>query len=91
MEDQQLEELVDLTFAQYDTDGNGTLDAEEIRTMFDQLCELKGIPKLRNRQMATLLRKYDTDGDGNLDRDEVLRMLEPITLQSPRKLKSEAG
>ena len=78
------------TFAQYDFDGDGTLDPVEIRTMFDQLCEMKGMPRLGNRQLATLLRKYDTDGNGCLDRSEVLRMLEPIKLQSPRKPKSKA-
>ncbi|KAH0486820.1 MAG: hypothetical protein KVP17_001111 [Porospora cf. gigantea B] len=64
-----LHKAADATFQQFDLDGNGTLDAGEVRQLLDALCKELTLPPVDDRILAGLMCKYD-DGDGILTTDE---------------------
>ena len=53
-------------FAQVDKDGNGLLDAGEVKTM----CEMLGMRHLKARQLGQLMADIDYDNDGVINIDE---------------------
>ena len=86
MDEAQQIAYVKETFDIYDTDKGGTLDPEEIRFMFDQMCKNKNIPKLPNSAIENLVKTYDSEGEGTLTPDDVQKMLDPIKIQDEVKV-----
>ena len=66
------QQLVEDIWAQYDTNGNGTLDRDEAKKFLDDICGKD--PKM-NEQRSQLEALIDSNGDGNLDKAEMLAAL----------------
>jgi len=79
---------VDKAFARWDTDGNGTISAEEMQatsiTMAQQSGEKKGMSAEQLEEHVAKaekgapqrFKKADTDGDGELSKEEFIAMRE---------------
>jgi Ca2+-binding EF-hand superfamily protein len=68
---------VDL-FQKYDADGGGYLDREEIKVLYDDLCQRQGLPKMTEVELDDYLAKWDENGDGEIDLDEFLSMCQAV-------------
>jgi Ca2+-binding EF-hand superfamily protein len=65
-------------FHKYDADGSGYLDRDEIKVLYDDLCQRQGLPKMTDVELDDYLAKWDSNGDGEIDLDEFLSMCQPI-------------
>jgi len=75
-------------FSQFDTDGSGSLDVEELAQV---LCMGGKLTKAEALEKATsIIGKYDFDGNGSLDIEEFIvwstaQQAKPTQLPAPRK------
>lgn len=65
-------------FQKYDSDGSGSLDRDEIKVLYDDLCHRQGLPKMTEVELDEYLAKWDENGDGDIDLDEFLSMCQPL-------------
>ena len=77
-------------FRKYDEDNSGVLDHEEIKALFDDLCERQGMPKMTPKELDDHLAKWDENGDGEIDLDEFLAMCTPIVEKHMNKSENES-
>jgi calcium-binding protein CML len=57
-------------FKKVDKNGDGKLTADELRTFFSSVCEIK----LKKEEITALLSSHDLDGDGKMDFNEFILM-----------------
>jgi Ca2+-binding EF-hand superfamily protein len=57
-------------FRVFDTDGNGSITAEELRQIFNNFGE-----KLTDEEITDMIKEADTDGDGEINYQEFIRMM----------------
>ena len=69
-----LDALVDTIFANFDENGNGSLEKEEAKKFFDQLFSEAG-ETISNENHEKIYASVDTDGDGGLSKDELREIL----------------
>ena len=70
----EIDQAVDAIFEHYDTDGNGTLDADEAKVFFNELFESVGdcIPP---ESHPVIMGQIDANGDGKLSKDELKEIM----------------
>eukprot|EP01083_Nonionella_stella_P255455 876788_1 len=78
------EEIADLkeAFAMFDTDGNGTIEAKELREVMRQLGQNPSM-----REIQEMINSVDDNGDGIIDFDEFLILMKSkgIGFHDPEK------
>lgn len=75
---EDLKEQVDIVkkaFAIYDADGSGSLDADELEELLNEVCECLGLPNIYQAQLKECILILDSDGDGDIDYKEIVRNL----------------
>lgn len=78
-------EEIDAIFAELDTDGNGKLDKDEIRSGFEDLLGWK----MTDKEVDQFFKQYDATGDGQLTYNEwVVAATAYSTLFSDKKLQA---
>ena len=70
-----LDALVDTIFANFDTNGNGSLEKDEAKNFFTQLFSEAG-EEISNDNHEKIYASVDTDGDGGLSKDELRQILQ---------------
>jgi calmodulin len=68
--DENAEEEMREAFMIFDSDGNGTISAEELRQIMQNLGET-----LTNEEIEDMVKEADLDGDGQIDYNEFVRMM----------------
>ena len=68
-DDNAEEEMIE-AFRIFDTDGNGSITADELRQIFNNLGE-----KLTDEEISDMIKEADTDGDGEINYQEFVRMM----------------
>ena len=68
-DDNAEEEMLE-AFRVFDTDGNGSITADELRQIFNNLGE-----KLTEEEIADMIEEADTDGDGEINYQEFVAMM----------------
>jgi calmodulin len=68
-DDDAEEEMLE-AFKVFDTDGNGSITADELRQIFHNLGE-----KLTDEEIEDMIKEADTDGDGEINYHEFVRMM----------------
>jgi len=68
-DDNAEEEMLE-AFRVFDTDGNGSITADELRQIFVNLGE-----KLTEEEIADMIEEADTDGDGEINYQEFVTMM----------------
>jgi len=68
-DDNAEEEMIE-AFQVFDTDGNGSITADELRQIFNNLGE-----KLTDEEISDMIKEADTDGDGEINYQEFVRMM----------------
>lgn len=68
-DDNAEEEMLE-AFRVFDTDGNGSITADELRQIFVNLGE-----KLTEDEIADMIDEADTDGDGEINYQEFVTMM----------------
>jgi hypothetical protein len=68
-DDNAEEEMIE-AFRVFDTDGNGSITADELRQIFNNLGE-----KLTDEEISDMIKEADTDGDGEINYQEFVRMM----------------
>ena len=69
-EKDEIDEAIEAIFSIYDTDGNGTLDADEAKIFFDELFALVG-DSIPPDAHPVIIQQIDANGDGQLSKDEL--------------------
>lgn len=69
------------TFDLFDSDGSGSIDANELGSVMSSL----GV-SLPPEELADLLKRMDVDGDGTVDKDEFVLFMERDMQQSPEEV-----
>lgn len=64
-----MREEFEKAFNEFDKDGSGKLDKEELR----EALKTKGSNKMTDEEFDELVEEIDTDGDGKLDKDELMK------------------
>ena len=86
--DEKRRDQLKVAFSQFDTDGSGSLDVEELAQV---LCMGGKLTKAEALEKATsIIGKYDFDGNGSLDIEEFIvwstaQQAKPTQLPAPRK------
>mmetsp|Transcript_53342 Transcript_53342/g.129687 ORF Transcript_53342/g.129687 Transcript_53342/m.129687 type:complete len:127 (+) Transcript_53342:770-1150(+) len=57
-------------FQVFDTDGNGSITADELKSIFNNLGE-----KLTDEEIDDMIKEADIDGDGEINYEEFVRMM----------------
>lgn len=68
-DDNAEEEMIE-AFRIFDTDGDGSITADELRQIFNNLGE-----KLTDEEISDMIKEADTDGDGEINYQEFVRMM----------------
>ena len=68
--DKRIKSLKD-SFAVFDTDGSGTLEAEELGQILTRMCG-PDCPGMTEADAKAFIKEFDRDGDGMLDVNEVI-------------------
>lgn len=68
-------EKLEQAFKLFDKDGNGSIEAEEIRTVL-------GDSKMSPEQIDEIIRDVDENGDGVIQFDEFVHMMKKLTNQN---------
>ena len=68
-DDNAEEEMLE-AFRVFDTDGNGSITADELRQIFNNLGE-----KSTEEEIADMIEEADTDGDGEINYQEFVAMM----------------
>jgi calmodulin len=68
-DDNAEEEMLE-AFQVFDTDGNGSITADELRQIFSNLGE-----SLTDEEITDMIKEADTDGDGEINYEEFIRMM----------------
>lgn len=68
-DDNAEEEMLE-AFRVFDTDGNGSITADELRQIFNNLGE-----KLTDEEISDMIEEADTDGDGEINYQEFVTMM----------------
>ena len=68
-DDNAEEEMIE-AFQVFDTDGNGSITADELRQIFNNLGE-----KLTDEEISDMIHEADTDGDGEINYQEFVNMM----------------
>ena len=68
-DDNAEEEMLE-AFRVFDTDGNGSITADELRQIFNNLGE-----KLTDEEISDMIYEADTDGDGEINYQEFVNMM----------------
>lgn len=69
LQDEMLKSYIDKIFDKYDTDGNGTLDEQEMTFFFNDLFKSLGInTTVTQQQSLEAIRSIDQNYDGGIDR-----------------------
>ena len=69
-ENSEIDEAIEAIFQHYDTDKNGTLDAEEAKVFFDELFASVG-DSIPADAHPVIISQIDGNGDGQLSKDEL--------------------
>lgn len=67
----EMREGFEKAFNEFDKDGSGKLDKEELR----EALKSKGCNKMTDEEVDELFEDIDTDGDGKLDKNELMTRL----------------
>lgn len=69
------DEYIRASFQMFDTDGNGSIDREELLRLLsgDEFKDLYS-----EDQLAAVIREVDQDGDGQIDYNEFFRMMKSV-------------
>lgn len=65
-------------FDNYDADGSGNLDRDEIIKLLGDTCKELDIPQMADEDVDALIVECDDSGDGEFDFDELYDMVAPI-------------
>lgn len=68
-DDNAEEEMLE-AFQVFDTDGNGSITADELRQIFSNLGE-----KLTDEEINDMIKEADMDGDGEINYQEFVKMM----------------
>ena len=68
-DDNAEEEMLE-AFQVFDTDGNGSITADELRQIFNNLGE-----KLTDEEITDMIKEADIDGDGEINYQEFVKMM----------------
>jgi Ca2+-binding EF-hand superfamily protein len=68
-DDNAEEEMLE-AFQVFDTDGNGSITADELRQIFMNLGE-----KLTDEEITDMIKEADIDGDGEINYQEFVKMM----------------
>ncbi len=77
-----IEEIVDKTFAQVDTNKNGFIDEKELGQMLHACAQEMGIPSPPKEEVKAVLQKLDRNNDNQLSRDEFRALVVRLYEQS---------
>ncbi|KAI9566104.1 hypothetical protein HD554DRAFT_1225105 [Boletus coccyginus] len=72
MKDADSEEVIKAAFKVFDQDGNGHINAAELKQAMEHLGE-----KLTDREVDEMMREADVDGDGEISYDEYVQIMLP--------------
>jgi len=79
-----IEEIVDKTFAQVDTNKNGFIDEKELGQMLNACASEIGIPNPPQEEVHAVLQKLDRNNDNQLSRDEFRALVVRLYEQSEK-------
>lgn len=69
LQDEMLKSYIDKIFEKYDTDGNGTLDEQEMTFFFNDLFKSLGMNvNVTQQQSLEAIRSIDQNYDGGIDK-----------------------
>ena len=82
LQDEMLKTYIDNVFNRYDTDGNGTLDCQEMTVFFNDLFRTLNINStVTEAQSMEAIRSIDDNSDGVISKEELFlafkKMLNP--------------
>lgn len=74
----KLEIMMENLFREYDADGSGNLDRDEIIKLLADTCKELDITPMADEDVDELIAECDESGDGEFDFDELYDMVSPI-------------
>ena len=78
-EENHLYELAAGIFEQYDRDGNGVMDMNELGTFMRQLSEMMEVPPPALQDIQAVIDSLDQNQDGKLSFEEIKPLLVEVT------------
>ncbi|CDW88901.1 calcium-binding protein [Stylonychia lemnae] len=73
-----IESTVEAIWAEYDTNGDGAINAEESKAFFESLIAARPDLGLSSDNLATWFSELDSDNDGAISKDEMTVYLQKI-------------
>ena len=77
--DEVIKKCVNDIWAQYDTDGNGTLDKNETKEFVKKtLTEMDSNDDFSDQDFDACFSEFDKDGNGTIDKDEMALFIKKV-------------
>lgn len=77
--DQQLRDAVDAVFSQFDKDGSGTLDVQEVTALINAaLSNMKANRQATQQEVQGLINAVDKNSDGKIAKIELFEIFKKV-------------
>lgn len=81
LQENEIQQVVEEAFKQYDTDGSGFLERDEIRKLLNDACAAFGAQPIEDDQLDQVIAGIDENHDGKFSQDEMCQILKAISSQ----------